>query len=219
MLIMNSLVYIIILWFIIGVNCQMGRYGHTATLIDKKLYILGGSSNGKFNDTGKHFFYLDVSASFNTQEILWHNLSNINTVPSHDFAASVKGGSKNNTLFLYGATKGYELAIHTFTPQSNIWGIPITSFSQYYKTRRYSTSTIDYNGKMYLWGGEVSLLYTNEMYILDTINLIWRSGNLVGAPSSRVDCSPVFLPNNKIVYMGKQIILINAIDLFLLLYC
>ncbi|CAG8499174.1 7103_t:CDS:2 [Rhizophagus irregularis] len=199
---MNSLVNIIILWFIIGVNCQMGRYGHTATLIDKKLYILGGNSNGKFNDTGKHFFYLDVSASFNTQELLWHNLSNINTVPSHDFAVSVKGGPKNNTLFLYGATKGYELATYMFTPQSNIWGVPITLFSTNHFTRQYSTSTIDYNGKMYLWGGQPSILFSNEIYILDTINLIWGSGNLVGAPAPRVDCRTVFLPNNKIVYIG-----------------
>lgn len=164
MLIMNSLVNIIVLWFIIGVNCQMGRYGHTATLIDKKLYILGGNSNGKFNDTGKHFFYLDVSASFNTQELLWHNLSNINTVPSHDFAVSVKGGPKNNTLFLYGATKGYELATYMFTPQSNIWGVPITLFNTNHFTRQYSTSTIDYNGKMYLWVDSL-LFYSLMKYI------------------------------------------------------
>ncbi|CAB5368688.1 unnamed protein product [Rhizophagus irregularis] len=191
--------------FIIDVGERFGCFTSVFCHFRKSINQLnekGGNSNGKFNDTGKHFFYLDVSASFNTQELLWHNLSNINTVPSHDFAVSVKGGPKNNTLFLYGATKGYELATYMFTPQSNIWGVPITLFSTNHFTRQYSTSTIDYNGKMYLWGGQPSILFSNEIYILDTINLIWGSGNLVGAPAPRVDCRTVFLPNNKIVYIG-----------------
>jgi hypothetical protein len=214
---MNSLVNIIILWLLIGVNCQTeifnvtGRYGHTATLIDQKLYILGGSSDNEFNNTGRHFFYLDVSISFNTQGLSWQNLSNINTVPLHYFAAAAKGGSNNDTLFLYGVKDGY--LIYMFNPQSNIWGIPLTSTSNtYLNSRQSSTNIIDYGGKMYLWGGvEEKILYQKEMYIFDTVNLNWKIGNLVGAPTTRINCGAVFLPNNKIIYMGKQIFLINVI--------
>ncbi|CAB4399945.1 unnamed protein product [Rhizophagus irregularis] len=75
----------------------IGYYHHTATLIDNKLYILGGRL---INETpAKDFFYLDVSVPFNTQELSWQDLSNINMVPPHDSATSVKGGANNNTYF------------------------------------------------------------------------------------------------------------------------
>src|ERR1051325_5263711 len=97
-----------VLWFLFQllfeINCQMifkQRSFHTATLINNKLYILGGLPT-----TGKEFFYLDVSAPFNTQKLLEQNLSTINTVPSHFAATSVKGGVNNNTLFLYGGVSG-----------------------------------------------------------------------------------------------------------------
>jgi hypothetical protein len=41
------------------------------------------------------------------------------------------------------------------------------------------------------------------MFILDTINLSWREGSLVGAPSPRCCYGAVLLPNNNIIYMGK----------------
>src|SRR5438874_12843984 len=92
---------------LVEINCQptpfkpIQRFVHTATLINNKLYILGGSDLA--NDIKlKDFFYLDVSVPFNTQQLLWQDLSNINTVPAHYSAASVKGGADNNTLFLYG---------------------------------------------------------------------------------------------------------------------
>src|ERR1043166_6191517 len=96
-------IYILLLLFqlFVEINCQikpLQREYHTATLIDNKLYILGG---GAVN-TGKEFFYLDVSVAFNTQKLSWQDLSSINTVPAHEGAASVKGGANNNTLFLYG---------------------------------------------------------------------------------------------------------------------
>ncbi len=71
---------------------------HTTTFINGKLYILGGGN--------EEFFYLDASVSFNTQELLWNDLSSINIVPLHNGAASVKSGANNNTLFLYG---GYSI--------------------------------------------------------------------------------------------------------------
>src|SRR5438046_6832230 len=97
----------LIFQLLVEINCQMTqfkptqRFLHTATLINNKLYILGGTD--LVNDIRlKDFFYLDVSVPFNTQQLLWQDLSNINTVPVHSSATSVKGGANNNTLFLYG---------------------------------------------------------------------------------------------------------------------
>src|SRR4051794_34456937 len=77
------------------------RASHTATVINGKLYILGGYSVPSTQDQicGKQFFYLDVSVSFNTKEIKWVDLTNMNTIPSHR-----RGGSlaANNALLLCG---------------------------------------------------------------------------------------------------------------------
>src|ERR1044072_66689 len=93
---------------LVEINCQMipkQRLLHTTTLINNKLYILGGielNSFGKISGVdGKEFFYLDVSAPFDTQKLLWKDLTSINIVPEHYGAASVKSGADNSTLFLY----------------------------------------------------------------------------------------------------------------------
>ena len=118
-----------ILWILfrllVETNCQKNppqRFGHTATLIDNKLYILGGNGGSSDGPVGtiKEFIYLDFSVKFNTKNLLWNNLTSINTVPSHLDAASVKGGVNNNTLFLYGGLGyGVNMAlVYTFDPQS-----------------------------------------------------------------------------------------------------
>src|SRR5688572_30581681 len=80
------------------------RGAHTATLIEGKLYILGGYSVD--NDViESQFFYLDVSRSFNITVPTWKNLTNVNSVPPpHSRAASVRGGENNNTLVLFGGS-------------------------------------------------------------------------------------------------------------------
>ncbi|GES78853.1 hypothetical protein GLOIN_2v1844124 [Rhizophagus clarus] len=62
---------------------------------------------------------------------------------------------------------------------------------------------IDHNGIMYLWGGAdaIGRYAVNDMFILDTISLSWRMGNLVSAPPPSDDCSAALLPNNNIIYI------------------
>ncbi|RIA96727.1 hypothetical protein C1645_871834 [Glomus cerebriforme] len=179
------------------------RTYHTATVIDNKLYILDGDDvNG--NIIGKEFFYLDFSVSFNTQNLLWKDLSSIDTVPPHDSAASVKGGANNSTLFLYGgyATDKTMALVYTYDPQSSTWSTPIITGIKTLK-KQSLTGIMNNNGKMYLWGGyDTNGNNKNDMLILDTINLSWGQGSLVGAPSARYDYGAVLLPNNNIIYTG-----------------
>src|SRR5688500_11701638 len=120
-----NLIIWILLQILVEVNSQIvpfkpiGFLRHTTTLIDNKLYILGGKlANGtSVND----FFYLDVAIPFNTtQELSWQDLSNINMVPPHYSAASVKGCANNNTLFLFGGhTNDQNMAlVYTFDAKS-----------------------------------------------------------------------------------------------------
>ena len=133
----NSLTYIV-LWLLIQllieINCQMAPFKplqrrlHTATLIDDKLYILGGQQSDDDTIAGKQFFYLDVSVSFNTQELLWHNITSTYTITSHSGAASVNGGAKNDTLFLCGGLSNLPNItmdlLYTFDIKTNSWNIP-----------------------------------------------------------------------------------------------
>ncbi|RIA84171.1 hypothetical protein C1645_742536 [Glomus cerebriforme] len=224
----------ILLWFLFQllVNCQSiainpaHRFLHTATFINNKLYILYGSSEEIVND----FFYLDFSEPFNIQELTWElipweDLTDAHTVPSHNGAASVKGGADNNTLFLYGGEsdewdKQFAL-VYTYNPVTNSWNIPtISGIIDTTVRRKDLTGIIDDNGKMYLWGGMEVIKenvdgrdgnYFNDMLILDTINLNWGRGSLVGAPTARYNYGATLLPNNNIIYMGGY----NGADLTL----
>ncbi|RGB38567.1 hypothetical protein C1646_665279 [Rhizophagus diaphanus] len=210
----NSSVYFI-LWILIQillkVNCQMTPFkpstyfSHSATLINNKLYILNGV-DPKINLV-KEFFYLDVSVPFNTQELSWQNLSNINMVPMHHSAASVKGGPNNDTLFLYGGVSTDQTLqtlslVYTFDSQNIVWSIP--KISEVNTIRKWGlTGVIDDNGKVYLWGGRMIVeVFLNDMLILDTINLSWNKGSIVNAPTPRVYYGATLLPNNRIIYIG-----------------
>jgi hypothetical protein len=185
------------------------RSYHTATLIDNKLYILDGEDL-TINKTVKSFFYLDVSVPFNTKELAyaWKDLSSTSIVPIHEGAASAKGGANNDTLFLYGGNLNEVTAlpalVYTFDPQNNEWSIPNITGSDTITRKQHLLGIIDNNGKMYLWSG--ALLDGSaaiDMLILDTINLSWRKGSLINAPTPRVDYGAVLTPDNKIIYMGK----------------
>ncbi|PKC76194.1 hypothetical protein RhiirA1_447953 [Rhizophagus irregularis] len=197
----------ILLQVLVKINCQMTPfkpsiyYRHTTTLIDNKLYILGGYDLN--NNQIKEFFYLDVSVPFNTQELSWQDLSNINMVPLHSSATSVKGGPNNDTLFLFGGfTSDPTMAlVYAFDSHSIVWSIPkVTGINPIRKWE--VTGIINNNGRMYLWGGRVNTGYVNEMLILDTINLSWSKGSIVNVPTSRSNYGAALLPNNKIIYIG-----------------
>ncbi|RIA96731.1 hypothetical protein C1645_814914 [Glomus cerebriforme] len=204
----------VLLWvlfqLLVEINCQMTPFTpkqrelHTATLINNKLYILGGDDLHDKPIIGKEFFYLDVSVSFNTQELSWNDLSSIDIVPPHTGATAVK---VNSTLFLYGGrSDGLMATLYTYDLQGNTWSIPtVTGINS---RKELLTGIVDHNGKIYLWSGllidadgkEGNLV--NDMLILNTINLSWEQGSLIGAPTARYYYGAVLLPNNNIIYTG-----------------
>jgi hypothetical protein len=220
----NFLIYFI-LWILlqvlVKVNCQMTPfkpsvyYRHTATLIDNKLYILGGRDLNR--NQVKEFFYLDVSVPFNTQELPWQDLSNINMVPPHSSASSIRGGANNDTLFLYGGftTEQTMALVYTFDSHSIAWSIPkITGIINMVR-KCDLTGIINNDGRMYLWSGNTGTAFANETLILDTINFSWGKGSLVNAPIPRNNYGAALLPNNKIIYIGKRVIFMFYIYLYI----
>jgi N-acetylneuraminic acid mutarotase len=218
MYLMYVTLWLLIQLLVVEINCQMAvpykpktRNKHTATLIDNKLYILSGRDETSTPfAVGKDFFYLDISDSFNTKNLLWKDLSSTNVIPQHYGAACVNGGKNDDTLILYGGTNdtGPMDLVYTFNSQSNSWSIPKIGDNIIRKESLYG---IKDNGKMYLWGGSDDVSrdfhYVNDMLILDTINLNRVNGSVVGAPVGRSWYGTALLPDNNIIYMGKQIIL------------
>jgi hypothetical protein len=219
----RAIMYFVLLiqFLLIEINCVVVpfkptlRHLHAATVVDNKLYILSGRDDnaneplGAVGIGGKQFFYLDVSAPFNTQTLFWHDLTSGNIFPSQIGATAVKGGPNNNTIVLYGGRNLTQIEskplVYMFDTQGNSWHIPTISGENNVK-RRSLTAVIDYQGKMYLFGGQLLGYdsYVNDMITLDTINLIWGKGSSINAPSPRVNYGATLLPNQNIIYIGKN---------------
>jgi hypothetical protein len=215
----NSLIYIafgILLQFFVEVKSQTAilkpglRMAHTATLIDNKLYILGGGIPPANEAPPKEtFLYLDLSVPFNNNNGLrWYDLSINNIVPPHTYANAVKGGANNNTLLLRGGNDfsgQTSNLVYTFNAQNNTWSTPkVTGVPP--TIAGFMSPVVDYNGLWYLYGGFSDTSYSNDMFILDTINLSWKQASSINAPSPRTSCGAVFLPDKNIIYMGMYFI-------------
>ncbi|CAG8481051.1 1508_t:CDS:2 [Funneliformis caledonium] len=204
----NSPLYVmlcLLIQLLVKINCQAEsfrpsqRKSHTATLIDNVLYILGGINDDDDVDIGKEFFYLDVSIHFNTQNLSWNNLTNINILPSHYDAASVTGGVNNDKLLLYGGSSdNIDDLFYVFDTKTNSWSNPeITGDTATHKCCL--TGIIDFREKIYLFGGDND---SNDMLILDTVNLNRETGSSINAPTPRSWYAAVLLPNQQIIYLG-----------------
>ncbi|CAB4413546.1 unnamed protein product [Rhizophagus irregularis] len=197
--------YIIILWFLfqlfidqISPYVLKERRGHTATLFDKKLYILGGFP---LEEIGNEFFYIDFSVSFNTQNLKVNDLSNINTLSPHYNAGSAIGGINNDTLFICGGLSNVKYAtmelVNTFNPRSNSWSIPKIAGDKPFLVDCDMT-TINYD--IYI----LSALDVSDINILDTINLVWNKVNPISTQNIGASSSSILLPDNKIIYIDSS---------------
>ncbi|CAG8731241.1 3924_t:CDS:2, partial [Cetraspora pellucida] len=154
--------------------------------------------NQSGSDPGREFFYLDFSVSFNTKNLVWVDLTNTNVVPSHFDATAIKGGPKNKTLFLSGRPSR---PIYAFDAQNSSWSTPLIVG---YDSIRAIGEVINFKGESYKFGGfsDVTNRFTVDMVILNTINLSWRRGSILNAPSARCCYGSALLPNQVIVYFG-----------------
>jgi len=187
------------------------REKHTLTLIDKKLYILGG----KFIDAvggKKEFFYFDVSSPFDiTGTLEWQEptIGNGKLPPSHYAATTIAGGINHDEIILFGGqlqqvkTPETQPSVYIYDTKENDWKVQTTT-TEGIKSRSFMNAVGDDKGKMYLFGGfeEYDIFYNNTMDIFDTINFSWSQGSKLNAPSARYSYSATFLPNSQILYIG-----------------
>src|SRR3954464_250334 len=105
------IIFFHILVNIVNINCQqyvpMARSMHTATLVETKIYFLGGSKSDKSGEYLNDFFYLDISKSFDkTKEALpFVDLSDkASGIPPHYGAATSVFGK--DSIFIFGGDMG-----------------------------------------------------------------------------------------------------------------
>ncbi|CAG8625688.1 34032_t:CDS:2 [Gigaspora margarita] len=187
------------------------RSGHTAFLIANKLYFLGGKN--KFAQRTNDFFYLDVSKSFLTSNLSFHDLSYLSiTLPPHQRGTASLCG--NTSIYFFGGERDLsnkpDSLIYTFNAVSQQWSHPKINGNEP-NIRKQLSSTCDSKGQMYLYAGlsdanmGLPLKIYNDINILDTVNLIWNTSD-----KSVSDFTPEFingfsatmLKDGIIVYIG-----------------
>ncbi|CAG8513704.1 6209_t:CDS:2, partial [Dentiscutata erythropus] len=214
-----------------------GRGGHESVQVEDKLYFMGGSrlipsSNPKQYNLSDEMFYLDLSTQFDTENPPFTDLTDVTSrmLYGNEKGAAVLGGLNKSNIYLIGGTQVNLSTINwNVTNQIINWNVT-DQFIYIYKTktvslgwgnleqgvkgtqpsRRRSTSTvINSNGTIYIFGGRVeldmgssTLILYNDLYQFDTILLSWNQIIAPNAPSPRSHSTATLLPGGKIIYIG-----------------
>src|SRR5881275_2972437 len=73
------------------------RFGHSCSLVDTKLYFVGGLGQGENDSVSTQTFYLDVSDSFNLNNIPWNFITSAPVGVT--YTQTFVGGKSNNQIF------------------------------------------------------------------------------------------------------------------------
>src|SRR3954454_1522246 len=128
-----QIILYIINFQIIAINCQgnvmiaIGKAFHTASLVGKKIFFLGGliNLNPKEIDSN-HFFYLDISKSLvsrspdKNKTFPFKDLTNLTLtsgIPPHNRATTPVGGPFNESIFLFGGNMGIDYHVYNNTEE------------------------------------------------------------------------------------------------------
>jgi hypothetical protein len=200
------------------------RGAHTATLINKNLYILGGYSLSGTEDSvvGQQFFYVNFSESFVTTDVKWVDLTSINLAPPIRRASAVRGGENDDKLIVFGGEPVTRelVMVYMFDTVNSSWNTPKLAGS-YQPLSKSSLFPVINNKKMYLFGGfvlqdkSVENNYVDDMVILNTIDFTFTKGSSINAPTPRGYYGAVLL-NQTILYIGKKEIFFKLLFLQLL---
>src|SRR3954452_8525663 len=151
----TQIILYIIYFEIIIINCQqyvpMGRTFHTATLVETKIYFLGGVlSNNEFTN---EFFYLEISKSFDTTKgsLPFVNLSEKSSgIPAHSKAVASIGGKLRDSIFMFGGIGVFEDSfklLYSFNTTQKEWeAVTVVPNGLIPSRRRSMNAVTDNNG-------------------------------------------------------------------------
>jgi hypothetical protein len=187
---------------------RFSRFAHTSTIINDKLYIIGGqiSQTRGSNDV----FYLDLTNSFNTSDPPWIKTSGL---PLESSWASAITLGKDGILIFGGYTWNLnshtietgENSLYQFNTSTEEWTIPVVSGVSPIR-RRGMKIVFDNSTKIYIYGGiqlNDSSQWFKNMYILNILDFGWQLVQMNNEPAyPRAYYTATMLPNGVILYIG-----------------
>ncbi|KAG9295330.1 hypothetical protein G9A89_013359 [Geosiphon pyriformis] len=210
-----------------NVDISYHRWSHTATLIDKTLYLYGGKTEmGKvLNDNttdSNDLWTLDITQKFDVFSPPWKKVETSNIAPKVSRHSATYGGKNNEILVIFGGETGTipipQNSLFYFNTISSQWSNPninITDGSVSPSTRRLGhTSTTSINNSIiYFIGGQhyIDYQYTRiyqEIAELDTIQNNWsfsydsKSSLAFNMLYGRMGHSATLLKDGKIYIIG-----------------
>ncbi|CAG8597181.1 1982_t:CDS:2, partial [Cetraspora pellucida] len=179
------------------------RFGHTANLINNKIYFQGGTDGyTDFSD----FFYLDILKPFdvyNTSSMPWTDISSL-TRSNRSIGASCN--VKNQSIFFIGGNTLVNNLVEKFDTLTQQWTIP----------NIIGNVSMSLNGVQCVVSEDIIYVFSgnaeNKMIILNTSSLTLSVLSYAGAPAALVRYSATLLPNGDIFYIGGRYF--NNFDVF-----
>ncbi|CAB4416566.1 unnamed protein product [Rhizophagus irregularis] len=162
--------------------CQKSRVGHSA------VYVRSEHAN--------ELEFTDLTSQVNLPLTLLH--------------VSELGGVNKDLIFIVGGLNWNDLDtnhVYSLNTKTNELSVPIVQGKV--PPPRKGISSVIYEGKFYLFGGQAATagvndaLYFNDFNIFDTINLNWQVGSLVNSPTARILHSATIV-NGVIYYIGGK---------------
>ncbi|RIA81752.1 hypothetical protein C1645_836478 [Glomus cerebriforme] len=216
---LNNLIFgIIFFQIIININCQqyvpVGKFFHTATLVETKIYFLGGKNNDSISTND--FFFLDISKSFNKTEALpFKNVTLDLIMPKHYGAGTTVFGKSKNSIFFFGGDMGV-----LQDKNSSVYTLDTTKLPSGWQEiiqdtvdrRRLLSVTADNNNKIFLFGGggggnfgDTKYIRYNTMNIFNISTQDWYVGTIENTLIKREGHTGTFLSDTgEIIYIGGR---------------
>ncbi|CAG8661985.1 19967_t:CDS:2 [Cetraspora pellucida] len=189
------LIYILYSSHKIAAYIPNARFGHTADLINNKIYFQGGTDGyAYFSD----FFYLDISKPFdlyNTSSMPWTDIS---FLTSSQRSTGASCNVKNQSIFFIGGNTLVNNLVEKYDILTQQWTIP----------NIIGNVSMSLNGVQCIVSGDMIYVFSgnaeNKMTILNTSSLTLSSLSYAGAPAALVRYSATLLPNGDIFYIGGR---------------
>ncbi|CAG8564038.1 6213_t:CDS:2 [Acaulospora morrowiae] len=198
------------------------RYSVSSILVDKRLFFFGGQAKDSDGTEScqNSVYYLDISTSFDTDNIPWTDLTKTAGIPER-ICWQVSGGGVNNSIvYLFGGITQNNLTkevisdtlVFAFDTKTQQWTKPSISDTPPERRRELSVAQ-DNSGKIFIFGGLTdpltgsrSTTWFSDMSVLDISRLTWlfvvTSG--IDIPPPQADFTATMLSNGTILYIGGR---------------
>ncbi|KAH9161689.1 hypothetical protein LEN26_001298 [Aphanomyces euteiches] len=186
-----------------GSTFPAGRNGHTATLADNRIYILGGwLGSGPLAADDLHILHVD--------SMLWEQpvTTGQGPGPCNMHTADFLPHARSIAVFRGGDGKEYLNDLHLFNVDNHHWTSPSTDGTPPMPRANHSSALLDH--RMYIFGGWNGTRRLNDIHILDTSPSCrpwrWSSVQFAGqVPHPRAGMSFVCLRQRFFLFGGYGI--------------